>query len=75
MVSALHKISQDAVLGQSVGVQNWLFDKESRMSLLRPSTSNLIREMIEFNETVRKTPAADRSNFRSQFESNCEDFF
>ncbi len=74
MVKALALITQDQVLGQSVGVQNWLFNPESRASLLKPATTNLIREMVEFNSTVRETPEEERSSKKSRFEQSCDDY-
>jgi hypothetical protein len=72
MVKALKLITQDQVLGQSVGVQNWLFNPEGRASLLKPTTTNMIREMVGFNKTVRETPSNERESNKTKFESNCE---
>lgn len=74
MTKALRLISQDMVLGQSVGVQNWLFNSADRTSLLKPTTTNLIREMVEFNSLVRETPAEERKAYSSRFSGRCESY-
>lgn len=74
MSQALKLVSQDMVLGQSVGVQNWLFNPDDRASLLKPTTTNFIREMVEFNPLVRETSDADRARPRGNFDSRCENF-
>ncbi len=74
MVKALQLISQDMALGQSIGVQNWLFNPEDRSSLVKPSTANLLREMVEFNPLVRELPEGQRSGRRTQFEAKCESY-
>lgn len=74
MVEALKLVTQDMVLGQSVGVQNWLFHSEDRSSLLKPTTTNLIREIVEFNSHVRETKPERRTSIRESFEKSCADF-
>lgn len=73
MLNALKLATQDMVLGQSVGVQNWLFNPDDRSSLLKPTTTNLIREMVTYNDQVRATPEDRRKQKRESFEATCAD--
>ncbi|MBX3022325.1 MAG: hypothetical protein KF799_11685 [Bdellovibrionales bacterium] len=74
MMVALEAATHDLVLGQSVSVKNWLFNPKDRVSLLKPVTTNLIREIVEFNSSVREVSQDERSRKDTAFTTNCEKY-
>jgi len=74
MSAMLSAITRDKVLSQSVGLQNWLFEPEGSLSLLKPSTAGLLTQMVSYNESVRELNESDRERERRTFQNSCEGF-
>ena len=70
VLQALELITQDQVLSQKSGVQNFLFS--DRYRLLKPTITDLAFQMIANSPVVESIPAKSREQWRLKFSSDCE---
>lgn len=72
MLKTLDQVAQDQVLSQQPGVQAFLFS--NRYRLVKPTTPDLINQIIASSPAYLEAPAAYRERLQTEFSSNCESY-
>lgn len=70
MLKSLDLVSQDQVLSQAPGIQGFMFT--NRYRLLKPTTSDLINQIVESSSTYQEATPSYRERLRSEFNDNCK---
>lgn len=69
-LDVIHRVSEDQVLAQTLGVQRYLFD--SKTSMLRPTTNDLVNQMVDNAWSVSLESDEYKKKVQQNFTENCE---